>query len=83
MVYYRTDVLKELGLEPPKTWDEYLEVAKAANGKDMNGDGEPDFGSCMFKKRNAQSYFAIMSIAGGLRADARAPARACSSTPTT
>ncbi len=63
MVYYRTDVLKELGLEPPKTWDEYLEVAAAANGKDMNGDGEADFGSCMFKKRNAQSFYAIMSIA--------------------
>ena len=63
MVYYRKDVLDELGLEPPKTWDEYLEVAAAANGKDMNGDGEADFGSCMFKKRNAQSFYAIMSIA--------------------
>jgi multiple sugar transport system substrate-binding protein len=63
MVYYRTDVLAELGLQPPKTLDEYLKVAEAANGKDMNGDGQPDFGSCMFKKRNAQSFYAIMSIA--------------------
>jgi multiple sugar transport system substrate-binding protein len=63
MVYYRSDVLGELGLEPPKTWDEYLEVAAAAHGKDMNGDGEADFGSCMFKKRNAQSCDAIMTIA--------------------
>ncbi|MGI9417515.1 MAG: ABC transporter substrate-binding protein [Geminicoccaceae bacterium] len=63
MVYYRTDVLGELGLEPPRTWDEYLEVAAAAHGKDMNGDGEPDYGSCMFKKRNAQGFYAIMSIA--------------------
>jgi multiple sugar transport system substrate-binding protein len=63
MVYYRTDVLDELGLKPPRTWDEYLEVAAAASGKDMNGDGEADFGSCMFKKRNAQSFYAIMSIA--------------------
>ena len=82
MVYYRTDVLKELGLQPPKTWEEYLEVAAAANGKDMNGDGEADYGSCMFKKRNAQSYFAIMSIAA-LMCRARARGRACSSTPTT
>ncbi len=65
MVYYRTDVLADLGMEPPRTWDEYLEIAAAANGIDMNGDGEADFGSCMFKKRNAQSYFAIMSVAGG------------------
>ena len=63
MLYYRTDVLGELGLKPPKTWDQYLEVAAAAHGKDMNGDGEKDFGSCMFKKRNAQSFYAIMSIA--------------------
>ena len=30
MVYYRTDVLEELGLQPPKTWDDYLAIAKAA-----------------------------------------------------
>ena len=65
MLYYRTDVLEEIGMDPPKNWDEYLAVAKAANGRDMNGDGEPDFGSCIFKKRNAQSYFAVMSIAAG------------------
>ncbi len=65
MVYYRTDVLGDLGLEPPKTWDEYLDIAAAADGLDHNGDGEADYGSCMFKKRNAQSYFAIMSVAAG------------------
>ncbi len=64
MIYYRKDVLAELGLAPPRTWPEYLAVASRAHGKDMNGDGEPDFGSCMFKKRNAQAYFAIMSFAG-------------------
>jgi multiple sugar transport system substrate-binding protein len=63
MVYYRKDVFDQLGLKPPKTWDEYLSNAKAANGKDHNGDGQPDFGSCMFKKRNAQSYFAVMTFA--------------------
>ncbi len=63
MVYYRTDVLEAAGLEPPRTWEEYLSVAEAVHGQDMNGDGEADFGSCMFKKRNAQSFYAIMSIA--------------------
>ena len=63
MVYYRTDVLGAAGLEPPTTWEEYLSVAAAVHGQDMNGDGEADFGSCMFKKRNAQSFYAIMSIA--------------------
>ncbi|MGH6874844.1 MAG: ABC transporter substrate-binding protein [Aestuariivirgaceae bacterium] len=63
MAYYRKDILDSMGLKPPRNWDEYMAVAKATNGKDLNGDGQPDFGSCMFKKRNAQSYFAIMSIA--------------------
>lgn len=65
MLYYRRDVLEELGMAPPRNWAEYMDVAAAAHGKDMNGDGEPDFGSCIFKKRNAQSYFAAMSIAAG------------------
>ncbi|MEM7753571.1 MAG: extracellular solute-binding protein [Pseudomonadota bacterium] len=63
MIYYRKDILDAAGLEPPKTWDEYIEVANAVNGQDMNGDGEGDFGSCIFKKRNAQSYFAMGTIA--------------------
>jgi multiple sugar transport system substrate-binding protein len=63
MVYYRRDVLEALGLQPPTTWEEYLAVAEATNGLDHNGDGTPDYGSCIFKKRNAQSYFAVQSIA--------------------
>jgi multiple sugar transport system substrate-binding protein len=35
------------------------------HGQDMNGDGTPDYGSCIFKKRNNQSYFAIQTIAAG------------------
>jgi len=63
MVYYRTDVLDKLGMKPPATWDDYLAVAKAANGMDMNGDGEPDYGSCIAKARAQQSYWWILSIA--------------------
>lgn len=63
MLYYRRDIFDEMGLKAPRTWAEYMEVAKATHGKDMNGDGEPDYGSCIFKKRNAQSYFAINSVA--------------------
>lgn len=65
MVYYRTDVLEEAGLEPPNTWDDYLNIASEVHGQDMNGDDQPDFGSCISKKRNAQAYWAIISIAGG------------------
>ncbi|MFN8829287.1 MAG: ABC transporter substrate-binding protein [Labrys sp. (in: a-proteobacteria)] len=66
MVYYRKDVLDKAGLQPPKTWEDYLAIAKAVHGQDYNGDNEPDYGSCIFKKRNAQSYFAIQTMAAGL-----------------
>ncbi|CAN5897938.1 extracellular solute-binding protein [soil metagenome] len=63
MVYYRTDVLEQLGMEPPQTWDDYLAIAEAANGVDMNSDGEGDYGSCIGKARNNQGYWFITSIA--------------------
>ena len=66
MVYYRKDVLEAAGQQPPKTWEDYIDVAKAIHGKDMNGDGTPDYGSCIFKKRNAQSYFAIQTVAASM-----------------
>ena len=66
MMYYRTDVLEAAGLKPPTTWDDYLAVAKAVNGKDMNGDGTPDFGSCIAKKRNAQSYWFVTDVVGSM-----------------
>ncbi|TIT19701.1 MAG: extracellular solute-binding protein, partial [Mesorhizobium sp.] len=66
MMYYRKDVLEAAGLAVPKTWDEYLEVAKATHGKDMSGDGTPDFGSCIAKKRNAQSYWFVTDVVGSM-----------------
>src|SRR5690349_1036861 len=66
MVYYRTDLLKQANLAPPKTWDDYLAIAKQFQGKDLSGDGKPGYGSCIAKKRNAQSYWMILSVAGAL-----------------
>ena len=63
MVYYRSDLFKEAGLSAPATWDDYVAAAKALHGKDMDGDGQADYGSCIAKKRNAQSYWMITSIA--------------------
>jgi multiple sugar transport system substrate-binding protein len=66
MVYYRKDLLEKDGVKPPATWDDYLTVAAKYNGKDLNGDGQPDYGSCIAQKKGAQSYWWIISIAGGL-----------------
>jgi multiple sugar transport system substrate-binding protein len=62
MVYYRTDLLEQEGLEPPETWEDYISIAKTFHGKDLNGDGDPDYGSCISKKRGAQAYWAIWSV---------------------
>jgi multiple sugar transport system substrate-binding protein len=63
MVYYRTDLLQKDGLQPPETWDDYVNIAQHFQGKDLNGDGKADYGSCMAMKRSAQSYWMIISIA--------------------
>ncbi len=63
MAYYRTDVLEAAGLEPPETWEDYVNIAAAVHGQDMNGDGEPDYGSCISKKRGAQAYWMVWSFA--------------------
>ena len=66
MVYYRSDLLEKDGLKAPATWDDYMTIATKYNGQDLNGDGEPDYGSCIAKKKGAQSYWWIISIAAGL-----------------
>ena len=64
MVYYRTDIAKELGLQPPKTWDDYIAFAKAVSEKKLTtDDGKPVYGSCIAKKKAAQSYWMITSVA--------------------
>lgn len=62
-VYYRTDVFADAKVEPPKTWEDYLKVAAQFNGKDLNGDGEPDYGSCIPKVRGGQSYWWVLNVA--------------------
>ncbi|MEH1785860.1 extracellular solute-binding protein [Nostoc sp.] len=50
IIYYRTDLLQKAGLTPPGTWDDYLAIAKRFHGKDLNGDGTSDYGSCIEKR---------------------------------
>ncbi|HEY3085025.1 MAG TPA: extracellular solute-binding protein [Candidatus Dormibacteraeota bacterium] len=64
MVYYRKDLLQKDGLKAPETWQDYIDIAKHFQGKDLNGDGKADYGSCLAMKRAAQSYWAWISVAG-------------------
>src|ERR1700756_3134806 len=66
MVYYRSDLLQKDALQPPKTWDDYISIAQKYQGQDLNGDSQPDYGSCIAQKKGAQSYWWIISGAAGL-----------------
>lgn len=71
----RTDVLKDpkqqaaykaatgKDLRTPKTWAEYQEVAKFFSGKDVDGDGKPNFGSAEVTKRDDLTFSAFISRA--------------------
>lgn len=75
VMYYRRDLLEdpdhqaafeeEYGypLEVPQTWDQFRDVAEYFNGKDLNGDGQPDSGLTMHLKVGGQGMFHFMSFA--------------------
>jgi len=63
MVYYRSDLLKQAGLAPPQTWDDYLAIAKRFHGQDLNGDGTADYGSCLSKRPHENIASMLTSIA--------------------
>jgi multiple sugar transport system substrate-binding protein len=62
MVYYRTDLLEQEGMKPPETWEDYLKIAAFFHGKDLNGDGDPDYGSCISKARGTQGWQFVWSF---------------------
>ncbi len=61
MVYYRKDLLQQAGLQPPQTWQDYINIAKKFQGTTFP-DGQPGYGSCIAMKRGAQSYWMFLSI---------------------
>lgn len=74
VMYYRRDLLEdpehqqafqeEYGyeLQPPRTWDEFGDVAEYFNEKDLNGDGQSDAGLTMHLKVGGQGMFHFMSF---------------------
>ncbi|MEB3281182.1 MAG: extracellular solute-binding protein [Lyngbya sp.] len=62
-LYYRSDILEQQGITPPRTWDEYLQLAQQVDGQDLNNDGEPDYGSCLIKtpQTNPRMLWAVAS----------------------
>jgi multiple sugar transport system substrate-binding protein len=74
VLYYRRDLLEDeqhqqafadaydYDLAPPTTWDQFADIAEYFNGKDLNGDGDPDSGVTMHLKVGQQGMFHFMSF---------------------
>ncbi len=74
VLYYRRDLLENpkhqadfeaaygYPLDVPVTWDQYRDIAEYFDGKDLNGDGEPDDGLTMHLKAGLQGMFHFMSF---------------------
>ncbi len=74
ILYYRRDVLEDpkwqqayeeatgKPLKVPETWEELAEIAEFFNGKDWNGDGEPDYGITLHLAVGGQGFFHYMSL---------------------
>ncbi|KAG2490218.1 hypothetical protein HYH03_011343 [Edaphochlamys debaryana] len=55
-MYYRTDIFAVHNISVPATWDELLTVAEALHGRDMDGDGLPEYGICMDTREVCGQY---------------------------
>lgn len=75
MFYYRRDILEdpewqaryaeEMGEPmpvPPTTWQQLLKITQFFNGKDWNGDGDPDDGISLHLKVGGQGHFHFMAL---------------------
>lgn len=47
---------------PPQTWDQVIDLAQYFNGKDLDGDGEPDSGITMHLAVGQQAMFHFMTF---------------------
>lgn len=74
VMYYRRDLIEDpahqaafkdaygYDLKVPDTWQEFRDVAEYFDGKDLNGDGQPDDGLTMHLKVGGQGMFHFMSF---------------------
>ncbi|KAG2490221.1 hypothetical protein HYH03_011346 [Edaphochlamys debaryana] len=76
-MYYRTDIFAVHNISVPATWDELLTVAEALHGRDMDGDGLPDYGICMDTREACGQYgdILLMVLATMISSHASVPSR--------
>lgn len=67
VMFYRADILKELGLSIPQTWDEYYECLAVLQKNNMNVGITPDYTTfAMFLYQNGGEYYKENGITSAL-----------------
>jgi ABC-type glycerol-3-phosphate transport system substrate-binding protein len=67
VMFYRADILKELGLFVPNTWDEFYEALSVIQKSNMNVGIFPDYTTfAMFLYQHQGSYYTDDGMASGL-----------------
>eukprot|EP01127_Copromyxa_protea_P022648 TRINITY_DN8249_c0_g1_i1.p1 TRINITY_DN8249_c0_g1~~TRINITY_DN8249_c0_g1_i1.p1 ORF type:complete len:805 (+),score=104.09 TRINITY_DN8249_c0_g1_i1:198-2417(+) len=66
-LYYRSDILDRFDLSPPQTWDELVDIATLLyslpdSERDWNGDGTPDFASCISNAQEASAWWWAFTV---------------------
>jgi multiple sugar transport system substrate-binding protein len=51
MLWYNREYLEKFSLKPPRTWDDYLKIAKALYNRDLDGDGQKEYGIALVAKK--------------------------------
>lgn len=62
LMLYRKDLVEDVGLPTPGTWDDVLEILEYYDKKDINGDGVPDYGNCFATAEDnigGESFWAV------------------------
>lgn len=70
VMFYRADILKELGLEVPNTWDEFYEALSVIQKNNMNVGIIPDYTTfAMFLYQHGGSYYSEDGTESGLNTE--------------
>lgn len=70
VMFYRADILKELGLEVPNTWDEFYEALSVIQKNNMNVGIFPDYTTfAMFLYQHGGSYYSEDGKESGLNTE--------------
>ena len=54
-------------LAVPTTWDQFSDIAEYFNGKDLNGDGEPDSGVVLAPQGRPAGHVPLHVLLGAVR----------------